>query len=204
MNSSEECGLGAGSARARTDKIFRRLIMDIHVRPENASDRDAVEQLHRRAFGRDREARLVRELRCTAAYVRELSLILEVDGVATGHAMLTRAEIVPRAGGGEPAAALALAPVGIGAERRGLGLGTALVRRALERARELGHRIVVALGPADFYAPMGFVPLGRHGLTPPFEVFGAAWMVHELVPGSAEGVEGALALPAPFGSVLGR
>jgi putative acetyltransferase len=176
--------------------------MHVHLRPENASDRDAVERLHRRAFGGAREARLVHELRFTAAYLRELSLIVEADGEQAGHAMLTRIEIAPR--GGDPVAALALAPVAIDPDRRGLGLGAALVRGALDRAREMGHRIVVALGPAEFYAPRGFAPLGRFGLAPPFEVFGAAWMARELVPGALAGVSGALSLPAPFDFVLGR
>lgn len=180
--------------------------MNVHLRPENASDRDTVERLHRRAFGSDREARLVHELRYTAAYIRELSLILEADGAVAGHAMLTRMEIVPRSGsgGGEPVAALVLAPVSIEPGRRGAGLGAALVRGALERARELGHRIAVALGPANFYSSLEFVPLSRRGLSPPFEVFGAAWMVRELVSGALAGIAGTLSLPAPFDFVLGR
>ncbi len=178
--------------------------MNVHLRPENASDRANVERIHRDAFGGEREARLVHELRVTSAYLRELSLIVESDGTAAGHAMLTRIEIQRRGRPDEPTAAVALAPVAIDPAYQGCGLGAALVNGALERARAMGHRIVVALGPPEFFSPLGFLPLGRYGVSPPFEVFGAAWMAKELAPGALAFVSGTLALPAPFDFVLGH
>jgi len=178
--------------------------VQVHIRPENASDRANVERIHRDAFGRDREARLVHELRVTAAYLRELSLIVEADGVPAGHAMLTRIEIQRRGRPAEPTAAVALAPVAVDPAYQRRGLGASLVNGTLERARAMGHRIVVALGPPEFYSALGFLPLGRYGVSPPFEVFGAAWMARELAPGALAFVSGSLSLPAPFDFVLGH
>lgn len=175
----------------------------VHVQPERTSDRDAVERIHREAYGEGREARLVHELRATPAYIRELSLVAHLDERPVGHLMFTRVEI-DRGAGADPVPALALAPLGVHPDFQDRGIGRRLVETGLDRARSMGHRIAVALGDPAYLSAFGFLPAGRAGLAPPFEVFGSAWMARALVPGALEGVSGRLSLPPPFDYIMGR
>src|SRR6516162_11196633 len=53
------------------------------------------------------------------------------------------------AGPGRPA--LTLGPLAVAADCRNRGVGTALVRSALDAARRRGHRIVLLVGDASYY-----------------------------------------------------
>jgi putative acetyltransferase len=78
------------------------------------------------------------------------------------------------------------------------GIGSALVRRALERCRDLGHRIVVVLGHPEYYPRFGFCPVLARALDSPFGG-GDAFMALELVPGALESVTGRVEYAPPFG-----
>jgi predicted N-acetyltransferase YhbS len=56
--------------------------------------------------------------------------------------------------GGVPA--LVLGPLAVDPSSRKLGIGAALIKRALAAARARGHRAVVLLGDAPYYARFGF------------------------------------------------
>jgi putative acetyltransferase len=79
-----------------------------------------------------------------------------------------------------------------------LGIGSALVRHSLAAARQLGHRVVVVLGHAEYYPRFGFVPALPHGIEAPFPVRDESWMVCELVPNALRGVSGTVHYAAPF------
>jgi putative acetyltransferase len=55
-----------------------------------------------------------------------------------------------------PARALALGPVAVRTARQGQGVGSALVRQANARARELGFDIIFVLGDPGYYSRFGF------------------------------------------------
>jgi putative acetyltransferase len=98
------------------------------------------------AFGRADEANLVDSLRHNGALA--ISLVAEQAGTICGHAALSRLK--------SPAHALALGPVSVMKARQGLGFGSALVRRAIELARERGHEIIFVLGSPKYYERFGF------------------------------------------------
>lgn len=138
--------------------------------------------MHTAAFGRAGEAGLVDALRGTPAWVPELSLVAETDGGIVGHVLLTRVDISSGRG-------LGLAPVGVVPRRQRRGVGSALVRAALEAAATAGERLVVVLGDPAYYGRFGFVPASCYGLTCTYEV--------------PEEVFQALALPAYDGAPRG-
>jgi putative acetyltransferase len=78
------------------------------LRPELPADAEAIRRVHRLAFGRDGEARLVDALR-EGDFVR-LSLLAEVAGRVVGHVLSSD---LPIATAGGPVAALALAPLAV-------------------------------------------------------------------------------------------
>ena len=58
------------------------------------------------------------------------------------------------AGPGRPA--ILLGPLAVACDRRNRGVGTALVRHALDEARRRGHGLVLLVGDAPYYGRFGF------------------------------------------------
>jgi putative acetyltransferase len=171
------------------------------VRAASAEEYAEIRALLRDAFGGDDEAELVEALREDEAYVPELELVIDEEGRLVAHVLFTRAMVGGTAADAPPesaVAALCLAPLAVAPDRQRAGVGTALVEAALDRAREMGERLVLVLGHPEYYPRFGFVPAGAHGVEPPRPVPEEAWMVLELVPGALEGVAGAAHLADVF------
>jgi putative acetyltransferase len=162
------------------------------IREETDRDRDPIRQVHRLAFGRDAEARLVDALR-EGGYVRA-ALVAEMEGQVAGHILFSDLPILVD-GGTVPA--LALAPLAVRPEVQSQGLGSALVRRGLEVCKEQGHRIVVVLGHPTFYQRFGFSAQAAARLDSPFSGR-ESFMAVELVPGALNQVSGKVVYPPPF------
>ena len=128
------------------------------IRLERGDDRGASLAVERAAFGRDAEAEIAAAI---ADEPGSFALVAEADGAIIGHAACSRAWV-----GEHPV--IALGPVGVVSERRGEGIGTALVRAALQHARGRGGRAVILLGAPAFYGPRGFEPAGALGWANPF------------------------------------
>lgn len=115
------------------------------LRPEQRGDHDAIDHLLHIAFDGGAEAGLVRRLRADDDL--SLSLVAVAAGTIVGHLALSPV------GGDRPA--LALAPVAVHPAAQGLGIGSALIRAALDHA---GAAPVVVLGDPAYYSRFGFRP----------------------------------------------
>jgi putative acetyltransferase len=162
----------------------------VTIRPERESDRGAVARVHRAAFGRSEEGAIVERLRESDAYLPGLSLVAEVAGEIVGHTILSLGRLDDRA-------ALALGPIGVLPEHQRAGVGSALMRASLDRARDQGHELVVLLGHPEYYPRFGFVPAETLGIVGGWS--GPAFMALELVPGGA-GAGGRITIPTAFGA----
>ncbi|MFE9375130.1 GNAT family N-acetyltransferase [Streptomyces sp. NPDC006855] len=163
------------------------------TRPEAPADRDTVHGVNTAAFPTRDEADLVDALRADPeAWLPELSHVAEAsDGSLAAYALLTRCRV-----GDAPA--LALAPVAAVPAYQRQGAGQAVVRAALEAARERGEALVLVLGHPEYYARFGFRPASRYGIRPGFEVPDEAMMalvLDDSVPVPA----GLIRYPAAFG-----
>jgi putative acetyltransferase len=118
----------------------------MQIRNERPEDAPAVRTVASAAFGRRQEADLVDALRRQGDLA--VSLVAEVDGGIHGHVALSRLQSPPHA--------VALGPVSVIPPMQQRGIGSALVRAALDRARETGAAIVFVLGAADYYGRFGF------------------------------------------------
>jgi putative acetyltransferase len=167
--------------------------MPVIVRPATTNDRDAVYQVHRLAFGREDEARLVEALQ--AGGHTRVSLVAETEGEVVGHVLFSELRIQTE-GGVFPA--LSLAPLAVVPSHQRRGVGSALVRRGLELCREAGHRVVIVLGHPAYYPRFGFSADLAVPLTSPFSRR-SSYMAAELVPGALRGVAGRVVYPEPFG-----
>ena len=103
-----------------------------------------------------------RGLRAGAAFIPQLSLVAEGAGVVVGHVIVSRGHVQP---GGEPI--LLLGPIGVLPSEQGGGVGSALVRAALDGARSTRAACVALVGDPSWYERFGFVHAEPLGLLPP-------------------------------------
>lgn len=134
------------------------------IRAERPSDVAAREALLDASFGADRHARTCQRLRDGRKPVEGLALAAVSNGELIGTVRLWHVSA-----GGIPA--LALGPLAVAAVHRSLGVGAALMKRALDLAQAHGHGAVILLGDAPYYARFGFstVKTGNLLLPGPFD-----------------------------------
>ncbi|MHB2167108.1 GNAT family N-acetyltransferase [Alsobacter sp. R-9] len=153
------------------------------IRHETATDAEAIDRLHERAFGPGRFARTAFRLREGKQHEPDLSFAAMVGTLLVGSIRLTR--IVA---GGVPA--LLLGPVTVEPAFMNRGIGMALVRRSLAAAQEAGHRLVLLVGDEPFYGRAGFVKVPRGKLEMPGPVDPERLLALELEPGVLAGARG--------------
>jgi len=169
--------------------------MDLTIRQETVEDWPAVDEIVRRAFGREDEARFVRAARAAPEFIPELSLVAELDGSLAGHVLFLPIMIESDAAAHR---ALVLAPLAVRPDGQNAGVGSRLAREGLERGRAVGHRLVVVTGHPNYYPRFGFVPARPLGIEPPAPLPDPVFMVCELVEGALRGVRGKVRYPPAF------
>jgi putative acetyltransferase len=118
------------------------------IRDARREDGPAIRELVTRAFGREEEAALVDGL--VRDRDAEISLVVETQGVLVGHVLLSRMTA--------PFRALALAPVSVAPPHQRRGVGSALIREAIDAARVDGWQAIFVLGAPAYYTRFGFDP----------------------------------------------
>jgi len=137
------------------------------IRAERASDVVAREALLDACFGENRHTRTCQRLRDGRAPAEGLALSAVRQG---GHGRLVGTlRLWHVSAGGVPA--LVLGPLAVDNTCRKLGVGAALMDHALAAAKARGHRAVILLGDAPYYARFGFsaTKTGELSLPGPFE-----------------------------------
>jgi len=170
----------------------------VQIRPEDPGDYAAVYEVNRAAFGQEAESILVEKIRRSPDFIPELSLVAAHDGRIVGHILFSLIRVRIQDQPDQERPVLSLAPMAVHPEFQSRGIGSALVRRGLEIARDLGHTVVVVVGHADYYPRFGFAPARAKGLEAPFPVPDEAFMTLELEPYGLEGLNGMLAYPPAF------
>jgi predicted N-acetyltransferase YhbS len=134
------------------------------IRAEKASDVVAREALLDACFGENRSLRTCQRLRDGRAPAEGLAFSVMAEGRLVGTLQLWHVSA-----GGIPA--LMLGPLAVEASSRKLGVGTALMDHALAAATTRGHRAVILLGDAPYYARFGFSAekMAELSLPGPFE-----------------------------------
>lgn len=118
----------------------------VTVRPEQAGDIEAIDDVVFCAFGREDEARLVAQLRRDGDAT--ISLVAVVGDAVIGHVLLS-----PMAA---PFPALGLAPVSVAPKHQKQGVGAALVNAAIAQARQDEWSAIFVLGDPVYYGRFGF------------------------------------------------
>jgi putative acetyltransferase len=121
------------------------------IRPETGDDVDSIRKVHLAAFPTPAEAELVIHLHYD--FDSEISLVAQRWRRIIGHIMLSRMDV---SGDGKAYRALGMGPVGVRPRAQGRGVGSDLIRSALERATAMGEDLVFVLGDPAYYARFGF------------------------------------------------
>ena len=142
------------------------------IRPERASDRDGIHQVHCLAFPTPAEANLVSRLRDEGAVCA--SIVAVVDDRIAGHALFSLAALQLES---ETLEIAALGPVGVLPEQQRRGIGDAMIRAGLERCQARGLPATIVLGHPSYYPRFGFERADTWSIRCTFDVPMEAFMI---------------------------
>ena len=156
---------------------------DIRIAPEQPRHVAAREALLDQAFGDARFAKTSERLREGRLPAQGLSFAALDGEEVVGTLRLWRIDA-----GGAPA--LLLGPLAVAESHRSLGLGGRLIRHALASAALRGHKAVLLVGDAPYYARFGFDAKLTAGLTLPGPVDAKRFLGLEIAPGALSAAQG--------------
>ena len=170
------------------------------IREELVKDYEEVEKVIEESFktaefSDNEEHNLVKRLRKSDEFIKELSLVSEDNNRIIGHILLTKALIRDT---NKITKTLALAPLSVLPEYQKCGIGKGLMNKAIEVARKLGYKSIVVLGHENYYPKFGFKKASMYGVKAPFEVPDEAYMILELIPNALNGVSGVVEYSKAF------
>lgn len=133
------------------------LATDVAYVTETVAHDSEIEDINAEAFGPGRFTRAAYAIREGGSHRRDLSFV-----ALSGSKVIASVRMTPiGAGHGR---ALLLGPLAVRPAFKNLGIGRKLAVMALEAARADGWRLVILVGDAPYYAPLGFsktVPYGQ-------------------------------------------
>lgn len=123
----------------------------VGYRPELPHDPEAIATVVTAAFGGPEEAGLVATLRVSGALAP--SLVATSDGQVVGYLALSAVEVAGTSGGTRW---LGLGPLAVAPAHQRRGIGSGLVRHALDLVGRSGAVAVFVLGASRFHGRLGF------------------------------------------------
>ena len=164
------------------------------IEQESPNHYEAVYKLIKIAFENaehsdGNEHKLTEKLRNSLSFVPELSLIAKIESQIIGHIMFTISKI----NGKE---ILTLAPVSVLPNYQNQGVGSALIKEGLKKAKYLGFIGVTVVGNPEYYKRFGFEKASKWKILSPFEIEEKFFMATELIPHTL--IEGTLEYAAEF------
>ncbi|WP_208293507.1 GNAT family N-acetyltransferase [Zophobihabitans entericus] len=128
------------------------------IRSEQEKDFDQIYDLVKNSFASapvkdGTEQEIVNKLRKSNKYIPELALVIERERKIIGYVMLTKFFIQGKT---QKFESLLLAPVAISTDFQNQKLGTELIEKSFERAKEMGHTNVIVVGDPNYYHRFGF------------------------------------------------
>lgn len=133
--------------------------MNIVVRNETEKDYRAVEEVTREAFWNlyvpgCNEHYLAHIMREHADFIKELSFVAERDGKVVGSIMYSRAWLIDESG--KERQIVSFGPLSVLPAYQRKGIGSALIGRTVDIARDKGIDAIVILGDPHNYCKHGF------------------------------------------------
>jgi predicted N-acetyltransferase YhbS len=164
--------------------------MDLIIRNEQQNEFREVEELTREAFWNlyvpgCAEHFCLHNMRNSTDFIPELDFVAEVDGKVLGNIVYTHGKLVYDAG--EPYNIVSFGPVGVLPSFQKQGVGSALIRHSLDRARSMGFTAVCIYGDPRYYHRFGFRCAERYDIANAEGKYAVALLALELEPGVLHG-----------------
>jgi len=135
----------------------------------------------------------LREIRDSEFFVPELSLVAEIDDrKIVGHIYLIKVVI------NDVFPSLGLAHIAVDPEYQRLSIGSMMMEKAHQKARESGYGSVVSLGCKRFLSKFGYQEMSDFGIYFPYGVVEDQCLVVELYPGALAEVQGMVGFPLEY------
>jgi putative acetyltransferase len=166
------------------------------IRPEREADHPVIAEVVRAAFVKhpDEVALFVERIRASEHFIPELALVAEDSSGVIGHVMLSWVGVE----GGSRSRILNLTPMSVRPDRQRIGVGSRLIRDALDRAEAAGEPAVMVEGISEYYPRFGFERASALGFIAPHSTIpDDAFMVKRL-PGYSSDLAGRITYPAAF------
>jgi len=154
-------------------------------RPERAGDHAEVRAIVTAAFGQPDEAALIAALRDQPGVI---SLVAERGGDLLGHALFS--PVTQTGTDGVARRGIALGPVAVRPSQQRKGVGSALIRDGLARARAAGWTAAIVLGDPHYYGRFGWTAAARWDLDCQWTVPPGVFQAMPLVPEGLTGWRG--------------
>jgi putative acetyltransferase len=152
--------------------------MELAIRRETPLDIQNVSELIKSAFKNEVTNDLVEVLRSRKNFIKELSLVAEVNGVISGYVLLSPIEIET---GQSLVNTLWLEPVCVQPKFQNRGIGSALINYSLNKARSMGFESVFVTGEFKYYSRFGFCKAHQYGIHSSLYVPADAFLGMELI-----------------------
>ena len=164
----------------------------ITIREETFRDVEPREALLDACFGPARFQKTCERLREGRLPADGLSLVLDRNSEVIGTVRLWHVSAGPNR------SALMLGPIAVDSSVQSLGLGGKLMREALKRAGQLGHKAVLLVGDAPYYERFGFSTEKTGSLWLPGPYERNRFLALELEEGSLDGARGLVSATGAF------
>jgi predicted N-acetyltransferase YhbS len=140
---------------------------NIVIKPETPDDYKEAENMTREAFWDVyrpgcNEHLVLHNLRNSPAFVTELDLIAVEGDKIVGNIVYSRAKVIDEQG--RESVILCMGPFAVLPDYQKKGIGSELLKRSVERARELGYKAVIIFGEPDYYHKFGFKNAAEYGI----------------------------------------
>ena len=160
---------------------------------EQEQDHRIVEELTREAFWNLHvpgcsEHLLAHQMRKSPAFIPELDFVALVDGEIVGNIMFCRSKVKSDDGGEHDV--ITFGPVSVCPECQGKGIGSALIKHSIKKAREMGLGAILIYGDPAYYHRFGFKPGREYGIQAEDGRFMDALMALELYGEALAGISG--------------
>jgi len=167
--------------------------MDLIIRSERINEYRAVEELTRETFWNlyvpgCSEHYCLHNMRCSSDFISELDFVAELNGKLVGNIVYTHGKLISATG--ETHKVISFGPVSVLPTYQRQGIGGALIKYSLDKARYLGFTTVLVYGNPRYYHRFGFRCAERYDITNSEGKFAVALMALELVPGLSKKISG--------------
>jgi predicted N-acetyltransferase YhbS len=157
--------------------------MNLIIRNERKNEYRTVEELTREAFWNlyvpgCNEHFCLHNMRESKDFIPELDLVAELDKKVIGNIVYTRGKVIDDTK--KIHDVICFGPVSVLTDYQRRGVGSALIKYSLDKARSLGFTAVCIYGDPRYYSRFGFRCAERYDITNSEGKFAVALMALEL------------------------